>query len=444
METTNFKSRRKKVLSLIGPSIAIIKASTYKTRSNDTAFPFRQDSNFKYLTGFPEPDALLVLCQNNSECHEILFVHEKDPTRALWEGDCHGVKETQDLYDFDKVYPIEEFSKVLPDLIKGHENVYLDLYDESLTSLRTLVHKEMTALHANRRLKQKPINIKHIAPILGRLRLKKSKNELALIKQACEISKKTHKQLMSYCSSGKNEADLYRLLLASFAAQGAKEEAYTSIIASGNNANTLHYIENNSEIQENDLVLIDAGCEFNGYASDITRTFPANGKFTDIQADLYNAVLESQKNAIAKAKPGNTLSDIHNASTRTLSMALKDFGIFTESVDEIIEKGLIRKYFPHGTGHWLGLDVHDPCPSIDEQGEPIILSEGMVFTIEPGLYFNSLLNDTPEKFKGLGVRIEDDIVITKDGHENLTSGTPKEIKEIEEQCNTPFDPAELF
>lgn len=440
METTNFKARRKKLLSLTGQSLAIIPAGNEMVRSNDTHFPFRQSSHFKYLTGFPEPEAILVLCHNNDHASDILFVRPKDPTMELWVGKRHGVEATQNLYDFDQVYSIDDFEEKMNELLLGHTNVYVDLFDSAQQKLRELVLSKMQSLQSKRKVPgTKPDGLKDINPLLGKLRLRKDKNEIQLMKKAAQISSRTHRHLMSACKPGINESDLYRLLKMSFAAQGAPEEAYESIIAAGNNANTLHYIENNSEIKDGDLVLIDAGCEFQLYASDITRTFPANGKFSEAQKTVYQIVLNAQKAALAHALPGRSLKEIHQAATKELIQGMLAEKIMQGDPDQILEDLSYRDYYPHGTGHWLGLDVHDPCPYLDEQGEELILSEGMVFTIEPGLYFNSNNFTGPSHFKGIGVRIEDDILITQDGHENLTAGTPKEIKEVEEQCQKELD-----
>lgn len=435
MESTNFKARRKKLLSLIGQSLAIIPAGKEMTRSHDTHFPFRQSSNFKYLTGFPEPDAILVLCHNNDKYQDILFVRPKDPTMEMWMGKRLGVEETESIYDFDKVYSIEDFDTVLNDLLIGHQQVYLDLFDHFQQSLREKVLKKMEELQSRRKLPGiKPNGIKDLMPLIGKLRLRKDQNEIQLMKKSAEISSRMHKHLMSGCRPGANEADLYRLLKLSIASQGAADEAYESIIASGNNANTLHYISNNQEIKDGDLVLVDAGCEFKLYAADITRTFPANGKFTEDQKTIYQIVLNAQKNALSHALPGRSIKEVHMAAVKTLTQGLIDIKVLSGGLDENIENLNYREFYPHGTSHWLGLDVHDPCPYLDDQGEELLFSEGMVFTIEPGLYFNENTYKGPAQYKGIGIRIEDDILITEEGHEILTSSTPKEIKEVEEQC----------
>lgn len=440
MEVTNFKARRKKLLSLIGQSLAIIPAGKEMVRSHDTHFPFRQNSHFKYLTGFPEPEAILVLCHNNDHASDILFVRPKDPLMEMWVGKRHGVDETKSIYDFDQVYSIDEFETKIDELLIGHTQVYIDLFDQEQQKLRDSILKRMQVLQSKRKVPgTKPDGLKDINPIVGKLRLRKDKNEIQLMKKAAQISSKTHRHLMSACKPGINESDLYRLLKLSFASQGAPDEAYESIIASGNNANTLHYIENNSEINDGDLVLIDAGCEFQLYASDITRTFPANGKFTDAQKTIYTIVLNAQKAAIAHALPGRSIKEVHLAATKELIKGLVEEKIIEGNPEEILEDLSYREYYPHGTSHWLGMDVHDPCPYLDDQGEELILSEGMVFTIEPGLYFNENSFTGPQQYKGIGIRIEDDILITDSGHEILTAGTPKEIKEVEEQCQKELD-----
>lgn len=433
MENTSFQQRRMKLLSLMQDGVAIIPAAGEVTRSHDTEYPFRQDSSFKYLTGFSEPDAVLVLCQNNKHVRDVLFVRPKNPEMEMWTGKRLGVEQTKNVFDFDEVYCIDDFDAKIGDLLKGHKNLYIDFFHHKAMADR--VHPILQSFFNRRRLTEPtPTSMINLYSLVGKLRLYKSANEIQAIKTAIGITKDAHKAAMAFAAPGKNEREVHALIKYIFNKKGADAEAYHSIVAGGDNANILHYINNNCELKNKDLLLIDAGSEFGLYASDITRTFPVNGKFTDVQKDLYQLVLQSQKDAFNVCLPGKTLDDVHTVARRTLTQGLIDFKLLTGSVDENMEKHSYRSYYPHGTGHWLGMDVHDQCPYNDEDFAQIKLKAGMVFTVEPGLYFAKGKEDVPEKFEGIGIRIEDNILITETGYENMSAAIPKELKEVEEQC----------
>lgn len=433
MENTSFKQRRMKLLSLMQDGVAIIPAAGEVTRSHDTEYPFRQNSSFKYLTGFSEPDAILVLCQNNDKVRDILFVRPKNAEMEMWTGVRMGVEGTKNVFDFDEVHTIDEFESVIGQYLSGHKNLYLDFihHKEMADRIHPLLKK---FANARRATAPTPTSLVNLYNLVGKLRLYKGPNEIQAMKKAVAITRDAHKAAMAFAAPGINESEVHSLMKYIFNKNGAPAEAYHSIVAGGDNANILHYINNNCELKDGELLLIDAGSEFGLYASDITRTFPVNGKFTPAQKDLYQIVLQSQKDAMALAMPGKTLDEIHTVARKTLIQGLLDLKVLSGSVDENFEQGTYRDFYPHGTGHWLGMDVHDQCPYVDDDFNQIKLKAGMVFTIEPGLYFAKNNMKSPEKFAGIGIRIEDDILITEQGHENLSASIPKEIKEVEEQC----------
>jgi Xaa-Pro aminopeptidase len=432
MESTNFKQRRFDTLSKLKDGIAIIPAATYKTRSNDTEFSFRQNSNFKYLTGCNEPDAILVLTPHLDK-KDHLFVRPNDRMMEIWSGRRLGPERSREVFDVDAAYSIEEFSKTLPELMKGHKEVFLDIFNN--TELFMQVRKTMMNLDPRGRLKTPtPKAFRHINSIIEQQRLVKDQNEIIQIKKAAEATNKAHRAAMALANPGVNESEVFNLMEYVFRKNGAHHSAYESIVAGGVNGTILHYIQNDMNLNDGELLLIDAGSEFNTYASDVTRTFPINGKFTGIQADVYEIVLEAMKNSFSKCSPGNTLEDVHMESVKSLSDGLRQLKLYTESVDEIIEKNLYKEFYPHGTSHWLGMDVHDQNPYMGDDYKPVKFEKGMLFTVEPGLYFQEDNKNIPSELKGLAIRIEDDILITENSHENLTAMIPKEIKEVENAC----------
>lgn len=433
MEVTNFAKRRALLREKLGDKLGIITAAPLQTRSYDTEFPYRQDSNFKYLTGLDEAEAVLVLAPAHSAIKEVLFVRPKDPIMEVWTGTRMGPDKAREVLEIDHVFSIEELDDRLPDLMMGHANCSLNLRDSGPWVDKVLGH--IKALNAKKRVpRAKPQGISDITPLLGELRLVKDQNELQFMKKAQEITNRAHRAAMAYARPGGNESQVMAMLHFHFRHNPAADEAYESIVAGGENACTLHYVKNNQELKDGDLLLIDAGADFHLYASDVTRTFPINGKYTPLQKDVYEIVLAAQKEAIDLSRPGKTQGNLHQACSKVLAQGLIDLGVFSESVESIIDQGLLRKYYPHSTGHWLGLDVHDPCPYFEKNEELISFREGMVFTIEPGLYFPPDDHGLPEKLRGLGIRIEDDILITDKSHENLSAAVPKSITEVEEAC----------
>ena len=431
MEGTSFKQRRESLMDLMGDNaVAIIPSAKYTTRSHDTEYPFRQDSNFKYLSGFNEPDALLVI--NAKKRTQTLFLRENNEFEEMWMGKRLGLEKAKELFELDETFSIKSLETELANLLDDCDQIYLDLYNSPL--METVLKANKSLASRRKKSTRTPQSLKDLTPLVGRMRLIKEDNEILAMKKAAHITSLAHQAAMAKASPELNEKDVHDLMEYIFKKEGGDGNAYDSIVAGGKNALILHYINNNENLNDGELLLIDAGSQVNLYASDVTRTFPINGVFTGPQKDLYELVLTAQKNAIALSRPGKTISEIHEETASTLAQGLIDLKILETSLEEAMEKDHYKKYYPHGTSHWLGLDVHDNCPYKNEDMSDITLEERMVFTIEPGLYFPENDLQVPDQFRGIGIRTEDDIMITEKGHENLTSSIPKEIKEIEEAC----------
>lgn len=438
MELTSFEQRQRKLADQMIPgSLAIIPAASLVTKSNDTEYPFRQDSNFKYFMGSYEPDATFIIKKELDESmRAILFLRDKDEFAEMWTGIRMGVDKAHEILPINEAYNIDSFPTILTELMKNTHKLYYDLCN---VSVHTNVMNSFRELQSLRKQKiYRPQGMQDIAPLIGSLRLIKDQNEVLAMKKAAELTNLGFRAAMSYAGPDKNEKDLERLLTHIFTMESGEGHAYDAIVAGGTNALVLHYIENNKNLKDGDWLLVDAGSQVNLYASDVTRTFPINGKFTPAQKDLYQIVLEAQKAGFTKASPGHTITEIHHETSRVLVQAMIDAKILEGSVDGILESGAHRAYYPHGTSHWLGLDVHDSSPYQDDQLNDVSFKEGMSFTIEPGLYFKSDDPKIPEHWRGLGIRTEDDVLITANGHDNLTRAIPKEIKDIEEACKVPF------
>ncbi len=439
MELTSFEQRQQKLAELmVAGSLAIVPAANFVTKSHDTEFPFRQDSSFKYLVGSYEPHATFILKKElDGSLRSILFLRDKDEFAELWMGIRMGVEKAREILPIHESYANEQFEEMLPELMKNTHKLYYDLYN---VELHTKVMKAFQSLEMLRKQKvYRPQGMQHILPLIGKLRLIKDQNEILAMKQAAKLTTLGFKAAMSFTNSTKTEKDIERLLTHIFTMENGEGHAYDPIVAGGTNALVLHYIENNKTLKPNDWILIDAGSQVNLYASDVTRTYPVSGKYSSAQKDLYQIVLESQKAGFAKASKGHTINEVHQETTKVLVQALIDHKILEGSVDGIIESGVHRKYYPHGTSHWLGLDVHDNSPYQDDELQDIRFDEGMCFTVEPGLYFKENDSKVPAHWRGLGIRTEDDILITENGHENLTRTIPKEIRDIEEACAVNFN-----
>lgn len=437
MQSTSFKSRQENLLELISEGAILIHGGDLKQRSHDTEFPFRIHSDFKYLLGFDEPGTFLVITKNEEgKVRRHLFLRDKDPLMEMWSGKRLGVERAKEILTIDEAYRLEKLSETLPEILVGHKNLYFDFFN---VELRDLALKTTETLALRRKAKiHKPLSWHDSRFILGKLRLIKDQNEIMALRKGMELTDLGHRMAMAKASEGVNEKEIENLLNFVFSQESGEGPAYDSIVAGGVNALILHYIENNQALKKGDLLLIDAGAQYNTYATDVTRTFPVSGKFSAAQAEVYTMVLEAQKTAFGLMKKGNTLAQIHEATSKSLLRSMIDADIIKGDFDQCYEEGVHRKYYPHGTGHWLGLDVHDMCPYLDEDLNDITLNEGMVFTCEPGLYFPENDPNIPMAFRGIGIRTEDDILMTKDGFENLSRSIPKEIKEVEEACSVDF------
>lgn len=420
-----YKARRAEVAKRMEDnSILILSSSKLVSRNNDTTFPFRQDSNFFYLTGFQEPDSVLIV---HSDGRSILFCREKNPDLEKWDGFMWGPAAAQENFGFDEAHDINLIDEILPNLIRGHKTLNA-LIGKNLNFDAKIINWINTANSMERH--QGNIDLKNFSNQLGSMRLIKDETEISLIRKSCEIAAVSHKAVMQKAKVGMSEYDLETMYMNEFKVNGSREASYTPIIAGGARACILHYIDNDQQIKDGELVLVDAGCEYGMYASDITRTYPINGQFTGEQKAVYDVVLEAHNAACHAAKVGNPCTDPQRISEKSLSQGLKDIGLLDGSLDEILDKKLFREFYYHKIGHWMGLDVHDDCPyAID--GKEILFQDNMVMTIEPGVYVNDTAN-VDDRWKGIGIRIENDILITSDGYENLTAKVPVETEEIKQ------------
>ena len=426
---SEYARRRKNLMSMMDTnSIALIPAAHECTRSRDTEYPFRQDSDFLYLTGFNEPDAVLVLVPGRRQGQVILFCRDRDVEMELWNGYRAGPEGAVTTFGMDDAFPINDIDDILPGLLEGKQQIYYSMGHNDSFDRRVMAW--VNAIRRQVRTGAKPPgDFTDLAFVLHEQRLFKSAAELRIMRKAGEISAKAHVQAMRECIPGRYEYHLEGAIARAFAEYGARYPAYNSIVGAGANACVLHYTENEDKLNDGDLVLIDAGCEIQGYAGDITRTFPVNGSFTSAQAELYDVVLSAQAEAIEAMVVGKSIKLFHEAALRRLTEGLIELKIINGPLETALEDKRYLPYYMHGTGHFLGLDVHD-VGAYEDDGKPVELAEGMVITCEPGLYI-SKLSDAPARYRGIGIRIEDDVLITKRGPEVLTSLVPKERADIE-------------
>ncbi len=423
-----FAQRRSNLMARIGDdAIAIIPSADIRFRNRDAEFSFRQDSDFLYLTGFNEPEAVAVLVPGREKSEYILFCREKNPKTELWTGRMAGMEGAVDNYAADDAFPIEDIDEILPSLMENRSKVFYSVgnnpeFDKKViswvNSLRTKVRNGVQAPH----------EFISLDIFLHELRLFKSEMEQNLMRDAAQVSVRAHQNAMKKCQADMMEYEIEAEYLHEFKRSGMTT-AYTSIVGGGENGCILHYVDNDAELKDNDLLLIDAGAENQGYASDITRTFPVNGKFTEAQRQLYQVVLDAQYAAIEVAKPGSHWLDPHDAAVRVITAGLLEHGLLSGNLEELISENKYTPFYMHKTGHWLGLDVHDvgEYKVKDEWRE---LEPGMVLTVEPGLYI-SPSKDVDEKWWNIGIRIEDDVLVTESGNEVLTADLIKEIDDIE-------------
>ena len=429
MKHSENSKRRKKLMDMLGDdSIAILPAAPEKIRNRDVAFRYRPDSDFYYLTGFAEPEAVMALIPGRSQGEFILFCRECDQEQEIWHGSRAGLEGACNDYGADDAYPITDMDDILPGLLENRERIYYTMGNDAAFDQRVLgwVNQVRGKVRSGVHAPEEFISLNHI---LHDMRLYKSRGEIGLLRKAASISANAHVRAMQTCRPGMKEYQVEAELLHEFMRQGAVSAAYPCIVGSGANSCVLHYIDNSREMKEGDILLIDAGAEYECYASDVTRTFPVNGRFSDSQRAVYEVVLAAQLAAIDAVRPGNHWNQPHDAAVEVLTEGLVALGILKGSPQTLIKKEAHKRYFMHKTGHWLGMDVHD-VGDYKLGDEWRMLEPGMALTIEPGLYFPPQ-KGLAKKWWNIGVRIEDDVLVTKSGHEVLSRDAPKSISEIE-------------
>ncbi|HVL00491.1 MAG TPA: Xaa-Pro aminopeptidase [Dongiaceae bacterium] len=425
-----FAERRRELMALMEPnSIAIVPAAPARTRSRDTEYPYRQDSDFYYLSGFPEPEAVLVLIPGRAHGEYVLFCRERDRAMEIWNGFRAGPEGAVKEYGAADAFPIGDLDEILPGLIEGRERVYYQMGRDPEFDRKVM--EWVNSIRAKVRSGAHPpgefIALDHL---LHDMRLFKSPGEVKVMQEAATITAAAHLRAMERCQPGLMEFQLEAEFLHEFSRSGSRFPAYSSIVGGGANACVLHYIDNDAELKDGDLVLIDAGAEYQHYAADITRTFPVNGKFSREQRSLYDVVLKAQLAAIKAVKPGNHWNQPHEAALKELVKGLVQLGLLQGKVDELIANEAYRRFYMHRTGHWLGMDVHD-VGDYKVGDEWRVLEPGMVLTVEPGLYVAEDDDTVDARWRGIGIRIEDDVLVTEKGRKVLTADAPKDPDEIE-------------
>ncbi len=430
-----YRARRSALLASMrdmrGGGLAVVPTAPEVARNRDSTYPFRHDSYFYYLSGFPEPEAVVALVAGPDGDKHVLFCREKNEEREIWDGFRYGPDAAREIFGFDEAHPISALSTMLPDFASDRPALFTPLglfetWDKQVTQLLNDVrNRARTGVAA-------PDEVVDVRGTLDAMRLLKDDHEVTLMRRAAAISCAAHRRAMEHTRPGMLEYQVEAELLHEFLREGAQAVAYPSIVASGPNACVLHYRENDRELVAGDLLLIDAGCEYRGYASDITRTYPVDGTFTGPQRDIYELVLASQVACLDAVKPGVPFHDYHDAAERVLAQGYIDLGLCTGALDEVLESGAYKQFYMHRAGHWLGMDVHD-AGLYRVKGASQTLAPGMVLTVEPGTYIRPAPN-VPEHFWNIGVRIEDDVLVTATGHENLTLAAPKTVADVEAAC----------
>ncbi|WP_089725891.1 Xaa-Pro aminopeptidase [Candidatus Thiosymbion oneisti] len=437
MTAAEYKRRRRRLAAAMKPgSIALLAAASESVRNRDVHYPYRQDSDFFYVTGFPEPEALAVLVPGRKEGELVFFCRPRDSERELWEGTRAGVEGVRQDFGADEAHPIDKLDEILPKLLEDRDRVYYPAGANPALDQRLMEWVNVVRGKARAGVRA-PTEFIVLERLLSEQRLLKSQAELKIIRRAVRISAAAHRRVMRLCRPGLWEYQLETEFVRACASRGGRFQAYPPIVGSGANACVLHYVDNRHRLEDGDLVLVDAGCELAGYASDITRTFPVNGRFSPPQRELYELVLAAQEAAIAKAVPGNRWNHIHKAAVRTLTQGLVELGLLAggrKAVPKLIKEEKYKPYFMHRTGHWLGMDVHD-VGDYRVGGKWRWLEPGMVLTVEPGLYIPADRTEAPARYRGIGIRIEDDVLITAEGNEVLSMHAPKTVADIEACMN---------
>lgn len=427
----SYLKRRHTFAQHMQAGIAIIPTAPERIRNRDAHYPYRFDSYFYYLSGFTEPEAVLVIVAKTNQAPEkhILFCRAKDKEREIWDGYRYGPEAAKETFLLDETYPINRLDDIIPTLLSNQPIIYTMLGHDSAWDQRIMQWLNQVREQVRTGI-MAPEKINDCRGILDEMRLIKSDQELDVMQQAANISVQAHRNAMQMTKPGQYEYEIEAELLYTFHRHGARSPAYTSIVAGGSNACVLHYVENNAVLKSGDLLLIDAGCELQGYASDITRTFPINGKFSSAQKDIYQLVLNAQAAAIAKVKPDNRWDEPHQAALKILAQGFIDLGLCQGNLDSVLESEDYKRFYMHRTGHWLGMDVHD-AGQYKQNGEWRRFQPGMVLTVEPGCYIRADEN-VAEHFWNIGIRIEDDVIVTENGNQLLTASAPKSIVDIEE------------
>jgi Xaa-Pro aminopeptidase len=429
---SEFEARRTQLLDAMGDGVAVFASAPLAVRNRDVEHPYRQDSDLFYLTGLDEPESVLVLTNQHEEHRAVLFVRPKKREREIWDGPRAGVEGAVEAFGADAAFPIDELAKRLPDYLGNVDRLHYRLAqneqaDAQLFDCLNLLRR------GGRRGVTAPETIIDTSVHLHEMRLRKSKDELATMRRAAEITREAHLRAMQIARPGMHEYEIDAELLHIFRKHGSERPAYESIVGSGPNATILHYRAGDRVMNDGELLLIDAGCELGYYASDVTRTFPVNGQFSDEQRAVYEVVLHAQKAGIDSVKPGTTLEALHEGTVRSITEGLVDIGLLEGDVDALIEGKKYERFYMHRTSHWLGMDVHDVGRYyIDGAHRP--LEPGFVLTVEPGIYIAADAEGVDERWRGIGVRIEDDVVVTQHGNEVLTGDIPKEIDDVEAAC----------
>ncbi len=430
MKRSEFSKRRQHLLRMMGEgAIAILPAKPVSKRNRDTEYPYRPDSDFWYLSGFPEPDAVLVLIPGRKHGEYLLFCRERDAQIEQWNGSVAGQEGAVEQYGADDSFPVTDIDDILPGLLENRNQVYYTMgrdqvFDQRLIGwINQLRGKARAGIHV-------PDNITSLDHMLHEMRLIKSATEIKRMRYAAQVSARAHCRAMRACRPGMREYQIEAELLHEFVFSGCRYPAYSAIVAGGANACVLHYTDNQDRLKASDLLLIDAGAEYQNYASDITRTFPVNGKFRRAQKALYNVVLEAQLAAIERIRPGNHWNEPHEAAVQVITQGLVELGLLKGRVATLVRKEAYKPFFMHRTGHWLGMDVHDVGEyKVGDSWR--VLEPGMVMTVEPGIYIPPGVRGIDKKWWNIGIRIEDDVLVTKTGHEVLSAGVPKTVEEIE-------------
>ena len=426
-----FAERRRRLLTSLGErGAALFFSAPEAVRSNDSHFDYRQNSDLWYLTGFEEPESALLLLPGHDKHQVVMFVRKKDRERETWDGYRAGIEGAKAEFGADEAFLIDELDAKLPELFEGRDRLQfgLGLYaDRDAQVVKALGKVKMLA----KRGKRAPREVIDPSTLLHEMRLFKRGVELDAVRKACQVSADAHVAAMRATAPGRGEWEIQAEVEYVFKMSGAKSPGYTTIAGSGVNACTLHYVENRRRMEAGDLLLLDAGAEVDYYTGDITRTWPVSGKFSGVQREIYDLVLRSQQEVIAMVKPGLPWTAMHEKAVEVLTRGMVERGILEGPVEKAIEEKTFRAWYMHSTGHWLGIDVHDVGAYYAETDKARVLEPGMVFTVEPGLYFTPDAPKVPERYKGIGIRIEDDILVTDTGYEILSKGAPKEPDDIE-------------